>query len=369
MADSKKKAKKKTASQKSEEVEKKQTKNKTASKKSAAKKSAPKKTSAKKKSAAKKTTQKKSNVKKKPAAKKTTEKSNVSYKKKDKFKLGDSTQLEEIIEDANNPEVIEEEIDPAAKKRGDIPMTLVGHLDEMRTRLLIIMVLLLLLTMTGFYFADYILEIINKPFTNTGHKLHIFKMMGGFVIKIKAAFVASVIISIPLLLFEVWRFIKPAIGVKDRMFSRLSLIFGALLFYGGASFVFFLILPFAVPILLNFIPTAQYTATIDANDYLNTLLLLSFMMGLLFELPIIAMILTRIGVLTPLFLIKKRKFGVVLSFIIGAVLTPQDPLSMFAVALPLIILYEISIIISKIVVKRRKKQELAERRKVYEKKN
>lgn len=256
------------------------------------------------------------------------------------------------------PESDSSEIDPAALSRGDDPMTVVDHLDELRSRLVITLIVVLVLTMAAFVFSDELLKIITRPFNESGFKLNVFKLTEGFMIKLKVSAILSLLVSFPFILFQGWRFIVPAIAKEDRMFSRLTVIASVFLFYAGVAFVFFFLMPFTVKVLLSFV-VKDMISTIGANDYISIVLLFCVVMGLLFELPIAIIILTRIGLITPAFLVRKRKYAFVMAFVISAVITPtQDALTMLIVAVPLAFLYEISIIISKFVVVRKKKRDL-----------
>jgi len=247
---------------------------------------------------------------------------------------------------------------PVAKTTGDdSAMTVVEHLDELRSRVLYVLFSIIILTIIGIILSDEIVYFINKPFLETGHKLNIFKLSGGFIIKLKASIGFALLICLPFILLQIWKFIVPAIDKEDRMFARLSLLSSVILFYSGVAFVFFLMLPFTIKMMLGFI-TPEMISTIGADDYLSFIFLFSIAMGLLFELPIIILILTKIGIITPYFLISKRKYAIVAIWVIGALVTPQDPLSQILVAVPLMFLYEISILISKLVIKRSRKRKL-----------
>jgi sec-independent protein translocase protein TatC len=239
-------------------------------------------------------------------------------------------------------------------------MTIVDHLDEFRSRILIVLATIIVLTIAGFFLSDHLLDIVMAPFLKAGQKLNIFTLAGGFVIRLKISVIAALLVGLPLLGFHLWRYIVPAIAVKDRMFSRISLLIAGLLFYTGVAFVFFVILPMAIPMFLSFIGD-DMISTIGADDYLSFLLIFAIAMGFLFELPIVIMILTKIGLLTPTFLMQKRKYAIVAIWIIAALVTPQDILSQIMVAVPMMLLYEISIVISKMMVIRKKKQELMKR--------
>ena len=252
----------------------------------------------------------------------------------------------------------DDEIDPDALNRGDVPMTLVDHLQELRTRSLYCVAAIILLTAAGLYFSDEIIAFITDPITQFGHTLNIFKLAGGFILRIKVAFLSSLVISMPLIMFHIWRFIVPAVSIEARMFSRLSVLASALLFYTGVFFVFSLLLPYSLRILLRLIGS-EYVSTIGADDYLAFLLYFCMSMGLLFQFPIAISLLTRIGIITPYSLKTRRKYSYVVIWIIAALITPQDLVAQIIVAIPLMVLYEASIIISRFVVIRQKKRELS----------
>ena len=344
---------------------KKTIKKKTTAKKKTASKAVKKKTSS---AVRKKTTKKvpaKGAVKKvskkapvKKSAKKVSNKATIAKKKAVK-KTSKNKAPKNITPKKTKTDVVpvEDELDPAALSRGDEPMGVVDHLEEFRSRILIILATLIVLTIAGISFSDYLIEFLNKPFVDTGKQLNIFKLTGGFWIRLKASAVVAILLTMPLIFFQIWRFVVPAISKDDRMFSRLSLLAAILLFYGGMAFVFFGLVPMVISVLLQFIPQ-EMVGTIGADDYMSFVFFFSIAMGILFELPIVVLILTRMGILTPAFLITKRKYSIVGIFIISALITPQDPLSMVVVAIPLWFLYEISIVISRFAFMRKAKKNL-----------
>jgi len=253
-----------------------------------------------------------------------------------------------------------DEIDPEALERGDVPMSFVDHLDEIRSRILISIITFVILTVAAFVFSDELLFVINKPFVDTGLKLNVFKLAEGFMMRLKVSAIASFIVSLPFFIFQVWRFILPAITKRDRMFSRVALISSILLFYSGVAFVYFLLMPFTVKMLLSFV-AKNITSVIGASEYINFVFLFCFFMGVIFEFPILVMILTRIGLITPYLLSNNRKWAVVVIFVLSAVVTPTtDILTQSLVAVPLYFLFEASIIVSKMTAIRKKKKELEE---------
>ncbi len=260
----------------------------------------------------------------------------------------------DLIEGEESEE--QEEVDPEALARGDEPMSLVGHLDEIRTRLMYILGSMFFVLCVTFYFSDPIVDYITKPFLATGFKLNIFKITGGFMLKLKASMIVALLIGIPLIVYHIWQFIKPAVSTKERKFARIVIVATILLFYGGVCFVFYLFIPTALKIMLDFIGP-NMLPMIGAEDYFGFLIFFCIAMGILFELPIFILILTKIGLITPQFLTSKRKYAIVAMWVLAAVITPQpDMISQSMVAIPLMVLYEISIIISRIVYRNKQRE-------------
>ncbi len=254
----------------------------------------------------------------------------------------------------------DEDLDPEALRRGDIPMSLVDHLDELRSRAIICIVAVLIIAIAGFVFSDQLIAVITRPMTAHGHSLNIFKLAGGVLFRIKLAFLSSLVLSLPLILYHIWRYVRPAVSVEARSLSKFSVAVSVVLFYSGVIFVSALLMPMVLDFLLGMIGS-QYQATIGADDYLGFLLFFSLAMGLLFQFPVAIMLLTRIGIVTPYALRTKRKYSYVIIWVIAALITPQDLLSQVIVAIPLMLLYEASIVISRIVLIRQKKRELAQK--------
>ncbi len=269
-------------------------------------------------------------------------------------KHDDSDKEIQKTDEAEGPE----EVDPEALERGDVPMSFVDHLGEFRSRILIIFITFFILTVAAFIFSDELLYVINKPYTDTGLKLNVFKLAEGFMMRLKVSAIAAFVVGLPFIIFQVWRFILPAITKKDRMFSRIALFSSILLFYAGVSFVYFLLMPFTVKMLLSFI-AKDISSVIGASEYINFVFLFCFLMGVLFEFPILVMILTRIGLITPYFLSNNRKWAIVIIFVLSAGITPTtDILTQSLVAIPLWALFEGSIIVSKMTAIRKKKKDL-----------
>ncbi len=258
-----------------------------------------------------------------------------------------------LYEKNSENEVITEE-DLAAIKRGDQAMSLVDHLDEFRKRLIYCLGILIVLIITGFFLSDQILSYINNPINDTGHRLNIFKMTGGFMIRFKTSIIFSLILSIPIILYNIWKYIMPAVSKEYRKFSIKIIFSSFFLFYSGIAFIFFLVLPGALRVLLGFIGNEMVTK-IGADDYVNFILLLSIAAGVLFEFPLIILIFSKLGIITPAFLISKRKYAILFIWIAVAAVSPPDIITQILIAVPVMFLYEISIVISKIIFLRKRR--------------
>ncbi len=296
----------------------------------------------------------------KKSSKKNTLSKNIetkSFTKKESDVVKISKGKKAIDKKNNFPETIDESIDPSALARGDDPMTIVEHLEELRSRIIVVLASFFILTCIAFYFSEHLVYFINKPFLESGNRLNVFTLAGGFIIKMKVSAAIAILILIPLIIFHVWRFISPAIEKPERFFSRLTIFSAIMLFYAGVIFVF-LLLPSTIKVLLGFVNNSMLI-TNGADDYLHFIFFMSFIMGFLCELPIIILVLTKIGIITPQFLIRQRKYAILIIWITAAVVTPgPDFLSQSLVGVPLMFLYEISIVISRIVMIRKKRKEL-----------
>lgn len=246
-------------------------------------------------------------------------------------------------------EKIESSESTSSAQKEDNSIDMIGILDRLRSKLLVTLLMFLIITPVAFYFSDILLHYINKPFVESGNKLNIFTLMGGFMLKFKVSVAAALFVLVPFIIYQLWSVLVPTLNITNRMFSRLSIISAVILFYSGVAFVFFLLLPAAVKVMLGFVGK-DMLSTIGADNYLGFILFLSISMGVLFEVPVIVLVLTRMGLISPAMLSGKRKYAIVVIWIIAAVITPQpDPLSQAMVGVPLMIIYEISILLSRLV--------------------
>jgi len=259
-------------------------------------------------------------------------------------------------------------------------MSFIDHLEVLRWHIVRSAIALLVAAIAIFIFIDWIFDnIIYAParesfitysaLCNLSHTLHLGDALcmppvkipllintigGSFTSAINIAFMGGLIIAFPYLFWEVWRFIKPALSSKELKYSRGSIFWVSLCFFTGGAFGYFLLAPFTFNFLATFklgtLGAQTYLPSLD--DYIDTLVNIILGCGLAFELPVLAYVLSKIGLITPKYLRTYRKYAYVVILILAAVITPSpDWTSQMIVGIPLVFLYEISIYISARVAK------------------
>ena len=171
-------------------------------------------------------------------------------------------------------------------------------------------------------------------------------MSGQFTTHVWVSFIGGLIVSFPYVFWELWRFIKPGLYEKEQNYTRGIVLYASVLFLLGVLFGYYLIAPLSVNFLGGYqVSTAVYN-TIDLNSYISTVTTLTLATGATFEMPILVYFLTKIGLIGPTFLRTYRRHAIVVLLIIAAIITPPDVISQVIVTLPLLLLYEISILIA-----------------------
>ena len=170
-----------------------------------------------------------------------------------------------------------------------------------------------------------------------------------FAVKLSVALFGGMVLGLPVIFYQIWRFISPAFENKYGVAVVLTILFTSIFFLLGMSFAYFVIIPFSLSFFTSLTAeTIDVAYNFTLEGYLMYILWLIFGCGLLFQLPVVSIFFTKIGILTPAFLREYRKFAIVVFLIVGAILTPPDPVSQILIVVPLIILYEFSILISKL---------------------
>jgi sec-independent protein translocase protein TatC len=201
-------------------------------------------------------------------------------------------------------------------------------------------------------FACYaVSEQIVEFFTQSLEQLVFTKPMEAFMVRIKVSLFAAAIISLPITLFHLWKFIAVGLKSNERKLLLKSIPAAIFLFALGASFSYFGVLPLSLPFLMSF-GTATLQPMITVSAYFSFLMMMIAAFGILFEIPLFILILTKLGIVTPEILVAKRKAIIVAIFIVAAILTPPDIISQVLLAIPIIFLFEISIYLSRLSLKK-----------------
>lgn len=256
-------------------------------------------------------------------------------------------------------------------------MTFWDHLDELRWHIMRSLIVIVLIAIVAFVnrkiVFDYIILapsssdfITNQLLCKVAQLINIealcikdmhlqiinIKMSGQFLTHMYISIVAGFILAFPYVLWEIWRFVKPALHEKERRYSSGGVFISSFLFILGILFSYFLIVPLTVNFLGTYHVSESVFNQISLSSYISTVVSVTFSVGLVFELPILVYFLTKIGVLTPSFMKKNRRYMYVIMLIVSAIITPPDVFSQILVVLPLIVLYEFSIGVSNNIYKK-----------------
>jgi len=240
-------------------------------------------------------------------------------------------------------------------------MPFLDHLEELRWRIIKALAAVTVLSIVSLIFSDYIFDFLIYSTKNLHTPIHlqVLKVQTIFIIKLELAVIFGVILGLPFIFYQIWAFIAPGLLDKERKYVVPIIFFATLSFLAGAAFGYLVIIPLALDFFLGLAP-ASVTNNIAIDFYFSFVARLVMVFGLVFELPVISLFLTKIGLLTPNFLRKYRRYAVVIIFIVAAVLTPPDPTTQILLAIPLLVLYEITIWISHIFYKKKIKAQREE---------
>jgi sec-independent protein translocase protein TatC len=227
-------------------------------------------------------------------------------------------------------------------------MPFLDHLEELRWRIIKSLIAIGVGCIICFYASDTILNILVRPAKQIGIPIMNMRVIGMFMVKLNIALVGGIILALPIVLYQLWSFVAPGLLSRERRYVQIVIPASVLGFLIGAAIAYFLVLPGALRFLSAM--SADYvTNYYSIGDYVGFLLRLILAFGVVFELPVIAFFLAKFGILTPELLRHYRRYAIVAIFLVAAILTPgPDPLSQLMMAIPLLILYEVSIFVAKI---------------------
>ena len=230
----------------------------------------------------------------------------------------------------------------------DVPMSIMGHLNELRRRLFRIVIIVILGFVAFYGVSEPLYAFLSAPLQACmpeGSKLIYTSPQGAFFTYMKVALVASLFGTSPFSFYQLWAFIAPGLYREERRAVLPLAFFSSIFFLAGAAFCFFLVFPIAFQFFMGF-ATETIVPMISVEEYLSFALKLLIAFGLVFEMPLFAYFLSRFGLLTPEFMRRTRRYAILVIFIVAAILTPPDVFSQCLMALPMLVLYEVSIYVS-----------------------
>ena len=240
----------------------------------------------------------------------------------------------------------------------------VSHLTELRKRLIQSFVFLIIFFIGCYFFAEHLYGFLVEPYARavkddgTERRLIFTALQETFLTYLKVSFFAAFFVTCPFILIQIWKFIAPGLYKHEKSAIFPYLILTPILFFLGGMLVYYLIMPLAIKFFLSFESSGLTTGLpiqleAKVSEYLSLVMKLIFAFGLSFQLPVILSLLARVGVVDSKFLKERRKYVVVIIFAAAAILTPPDPITQIGLALPLLILYELSILAVKMIEKKK----------------
>ncbi len=242
----------------------------------------------------------------------------------------------------------------------------ISHFVELRQRLINSFIFLFSFFVVCYFFSEDIYSFLVQPYAdavkddNINRRLIFTALQETFLTYLKVSFFAALFVSSPIILMQIWKFIAPGLYENEKEAILPYLIATPILFLFGGMLVYYLIMPLAIKFFLSFEASSINSALpiqleAKVNEYLSLVMKLIFAFGLSFQLPVILSLLARVGFVDSVFLKERRKYVVIIIFVAAAILTPPDPITQIGLAIPLLILYELSIFSVKIIERRKNK--------------
>ena len=240
----------------------------------------------------------------------------------------------------------------------------VEHLAELRSRLVKSIVYLFIFFIVCYFFAENIYSFLVAPYAEAvkddevNRRMIFTALHETFITYLKVAFFAAIFITSPIILTQIWKFVAPGLYKNEKRALLPYLIATPTLFLLGGMLVYYLIMPLAIKFFLSFETTTQFTnlpiqLEAKVNEYLSLIMRLIFAFGISFQLPVLLSLLARVGFIDSQYLKKRRKYVIIIIFSVAAILTPPDPITQIGLGIPLLILYELSILSVRLIEKKK----------------
>lgn len=232
-------------------------------------------------------------------------------------------------------------------------MSFLEHLEDLRWHIIKALIGLLIATIICGIYSDFIVQdLLMKPLKSAGLKAQVLAPYGIVLLYMQTVLICGLIVSMPNTLYWLWKFVAPGLLPKERRYVARIVFLTSLCFFAGVGFSYFILLPTSLKFFSQF-GTQTIDLNISIDHYVSFILTLVFGAGLVFELPMVSYFLTKIGFLTPEFMRQYRRHSIVVILIISALVTPTpDPMTQLMLAAPMLLLYEVSIFVSKLALKK-----------------
>ncbi len=220
-----------------------------------------------------------------------------------------------------------------------VAMPFLRHVEELRKRIFRVIIAVAVGAIAAYFFADILLDLLTRPVAT----LVFLAPTEAFITRLKVALIAGVFLTSPFIFYQLWRFVRPALRSHEVRHFALAVLFSTLFFLGGLAFSYFVILPLGMQFLLSF-ETDRLHAMLSLRSYIAFAAQVLFAAGSVFQLPVVVFFLTKLGILEPEMLKKNQRIAIVAVFVLAALLTPPDVFTQLLMVVPLILLFELSVV-------------------------
>ena len=222
---------------------------------------------------------------------------------------------------------------------GSKPMGFLDHLEELRKRIFYSLIAAGVGAVGGFFVAQRVLDLLTRPVG----ELVFLSPSEALVVQLKVALVTGLLVVSPVIFYQFWRFVRPALRRNEAKYITWAVILSTLFFLGGVAFAYFIMVPFAMKFLLSW-ESEKLHAMISISSYVNTVGAFLFAAGLIFQMPVVIFFLTKLRVLTPRLLLKSQRVAIVVILIVAAIVSPPDVFSQVMMAVPMLVLFYVSVL-------------------------
>jgi sec-independent protein translocase protein TatC len=236
-------------------------------------------------------------------------------------------------------------------------MSFLDHLEELRKRIINSLIAVGVALLVSWSFADYLFNLVSRPIVAAGVQLNMSKPTEGFNLELKLAILTAVFLAAPFIIAQVWLFIAPGLYKHERRYALPFIVFSSVLFVAGGVFGYLVAFPYALQFLIEWGRNMGLTMIISATEYFDLFIMVELGLGVVFEIPAVIFILSRMGLVTAGFLLRNTRYAILVAFLIAAVITPTtDVPNMLIMAVPMIVLYLLGVVVAFVFGKKRRKE-------------